>query len=346
MKILVPGGAGFIGSHIVDAYIKAGHEVAVLDDLSSGKRSNLPSGVPTYELDIRREKVADVLDDFRPAVINHHAAQASVKVSTQDPVYDLAVNGGGTAHLVRAAMAHGVQRFIHCSTGGALYGEPDHLPEPEEHSIEPLSPYGLSKRVGELYVQHLARESEMEYVILRYGNVFGPRQDPHGEAGVMAIFAGRMLSGAQCTIDGDGEQSKDYVYVSDIARASVLTLESSPGMAFNLGTGVGTSVNTIFQTLHEATGNSVDPAHGPPGRATCCISIWTARGHEMCLAGSPRSRSPKVSGGRWSQFAGRASEGCARASQMGRTSGLLVAPVSSEKDCPQRVSRTIPPRVG
>ena len=264
MRILVTGGAGFIGSHIVDAYIAAGHEVAVLDDLSSGKRSNLPDSIRVYRHDIRSEEINDVFAEFRPEVVNHHAAQASVKVSTQDPVFDLSVNGGGTVNLLRAAMKHNTRRFIHCSTGGALYGEPKQLPVPERHSIEPLSPYGLSKRVGELYVQQASRDTDLETVIVRYGNVFGPRQDPHGEAGVIAIFAGLMLSGSQCTIDGDGDQSKDYVYIADIARANLEVLEKGSGTAFNLGTGEGTSVNTIFQTLHEATGNTVEPAHGPP----------------------------------------------------------------------------------
>lgn len=264
MRILVTGGAGFIGSHIVDAYLAAGHEVAVLDDLSSGKRANLPDDVPIFEHDIRSGDVDGVFREFRPEVVNHHAAQASVKVSTQDPVHDLSVNGGGTANLLQIALKHGTRRFVHCSTGGALYGEPDHLPVPEDHAIVPLSPYGLSKRIGELYTEHLTRGTDLEYVLVRYGNVFGPRQDPHGEAGVMAIFAGRMLAGTQCVIDGDGEQSKDYVYVSDIARANVLVLEKGAGMAFNFGTGAGTSVNTIFRTLHEATGNTVEPVHGPP----------------------------------------------------------------------------------
>src|SRR6185437_10761625 len=216
MRILVTGGAGFIGSHIVDAYLAAGHEVQVVDNLATGRRSNVAKQARLHEIDIHSRELERVFEEFRPEVVNHLAAQASVKVSTSDPVFDLEVNGGGTARVAMLSAAHGVKKLIYASTGGALYGDPDFVPVPETHPIRALSPYGTSKRVGEIYIDFVARTAGLTYTILRYANAYGPRQDPHGEAGVVAIFTGLALAGEQCTIDGDGEQMKDYVYVGDI----------------------------------------------------------------------------------------------------------------------------------
>jgi len=264
MRILVTGGAGFIGSHVVEAYLAEGHEVAVVDNLSTGRRSNVPKGATLHEVDLHARELERIFESFAPEVVNHHAAQASVKIGNADPVHDLEVNGGGTARLMQLAAAHGVRKVIYASSGGTVYGEPQSLPVTESHPIAPRSNYGASKYVGEIYVQLAARTTGIDYTIFRYGNAFGPRQDPHGEAGVIAIFTGLMLNGQQCTIDGDGEQKKDYLYVGDIARANLLALDGGPGLVANIGTGKGITVNHIFETLSRATGNSIPPRHGPP----------------------------------------------------------------------------------
>lgn len=264
MRILVTGGAGFIGSHIVEAYLAAGHEVAVVDNLATGRRSNVPKGARLHEVDLHARELERVFDEFKPEVVNHHAAQASVKVGNADPVHDLEVNGGGTARILQLAAATGARKVIYASSGGTVYGEPESLPVSEDHPIAPRSNYGTSKFVGELYVQMVARTAGLDFTIFRYGNAFGPRQDPHGEAGVIAIFTGLMMAGRQCTIDGDGDQKKDYLYVGDIADANVRALEAGSGLVANIGTGHGTTVNEIFRVLSEATGNTVEPRFGPP----------------------------------------------------------------------------------
>lgn len=264
MRILVTGGAGFIGSHIAEAYLAEGHEVAVLDNLATGRRANVPKATRLYEVDIHARETERIFEEFRPEVVNHHAAQASVKVSSGDPVHDLEVNGGGTARVAQLAARFGARKVIYASSGGTVYGEPQFLPVDESHPIAPMSNYGLSKYTGELYLQLTHRTTGLDYTVLRYGNAYGPRQDPHGEAGVVAIFTGLMLRGEQCTIDGDGEQKKDYLYVGDIARANVLALTAGSGEAYNIGTGEGTTVNTIFATLTGATANSIEARYGPP----------------------------------------------------------------------------------
>lgn len=263
MRILVTGGAGFVGSHVVEACLAAGHDVMVVDNLSSGRRENVPPGVAFLEADIRSPEMERVFREFQPDVVNHQAAQASVKLSTADPYHDLDVNGAGTLRVASLAAASGA-RFIYASSGGTLYGEPEQVPVPETAPVRPLSPYGVSKFVGETYVQYLGRVAGLRWVILRPGNAYGPRQDPDGEAGVTAIFAGKMLRGEPCTIDGDGEQVKDYVYVKDLARANLLALERGDGEVLNVGTGQGLSVNQIFETLQRATGSRIPPKHGPP----------------------------------------------------------------------------------
>jgi UDP-glucose 4-epimerase len=264
VRILVTGGAGFIGSHIVDAYLAEGHEVTVVDNLATGHRSNVDRRATLYEVDIHSRELEPIFAALRPEVVNHHAAQASVKVGQTDPVHDLEINGGGTARVARLAVDYGARKLIYASSGGTVYGEPERLPVTENHPIAPRSNYGTSKYVGELYVQLAARTSGIEYTIFRYGNAFGPRQDPHGEAGVVAIFAGLMRAGQPCTIDGDGEQKKDYVYVGDIAHANLLALTAGDRLVANIGTGEGTTVNRIFHVLSGATGNTIEPRSGPP----------------------------------------------------------------------------------
>lgn len=264
MRILVTGGAGFIGSHIVEAYLAEGHEVAVVDNLSTGRRSNVDRRAALHEVDIHSRELEAIFAGFQPEVVNHHAAQASVKVGQADPVHDLEVNGAGTARVAQLAVAHGARKLIYASSGGTVYGEPQTLPVTEDHPIAPRSNYGTSKYVGELYVQLAARTADIEFTIFRYGNAFGPRQDPHGEAGVVAIFTGLMLAGEPCTIDGDGEQKKDYLYVGDIARANVLALASGNGLVANIGTGQGTTVNHIYRVLSAEIGNTIPARNGPP----------------------------------------------------------------------------------
>ena len=221
MKIVITGGAGFIGSHIADAYVAAGHAVTVIDDLSSGHAENVPKGVRLEKLDIRSPEAARVIADVRPDVLNHHAAQMNVRVSVDRPGYDADINILGFLNLLEAARAAGTKRVIFASSGGTVYGEPEVFPCPETHSTHPVCPYGVSKLTGEHYLFYYSRIFGLETVSLRYANVYGPRQDPHGEAGVVAIFCQRLLAGQECTIYGDGLQTRDYVFVGDVARANV-----------------------------------------------------------------------------------------------------------------------------
>jgi UDP-glucose 4-epimerase len=260
-KVLVTGGAGFIGSHVVDKLLAQGHHVVVVDDLSSGRREFLPPNIPFYCLSILDPALEEVLAQERPEVVNHHAAQISVTRSVQDPQYDASVNILGVVNLLKASQQHGVKKFIYASTGGALYGEPDYLPCDEEHPIRPLSPYGISKFIGEHYVRFFGLTYGMDYTVLRYANVYGPRQDPHGEAGVVAIFTQRMLQGEQPIIFGTGEQERDFVYVDDVVEANVLAFERGSKGAYNIGTGKGTSISDLHDLLKRATGYGGGPLY-------------------------------------------------------------------------------------
>jgi UDP-glucose 4-epimerase len=263
-KILVTGGAGFIGSHVVEAYLAAGHKVAVVDDLSTGLAGNVPSGVTLHRVDIRNPEALDsVFAEEKPQVLNHQAARANVRESFEKPVEYAEVNLIGSIRLLEACRKHGVAKVIYASTGGAVYGEPVRLPVAEDHPINPLDPYGATKHHVEHHLFLSKANFGIDYTILRYPNVYGPRQNPHGEAGVIAIFTNLMLAGKQPVINGDGAQQRDFVHVSDIARASVLSLERGSGAIYNLGSGVGTSVNTIFDELAAAIGFAGGRVHGP-----------------------------------------------------------------------------------
>ncbi len=264
MRILVTGGAGFVASHVVESYLAEGHEVHVVDNLSTGRRSNVDPRAKLHEVDIHSHELKKVFEAVRPEIVSHHAAQASVKLSTHDPINDLEQNAGGTARVAALCAEFGVKKLIYSSSGGTVYGEPLSLPLEETHQLAPVSPYGLSKLIGEQYIQLYHRTHGLDYTIFRYANAFGPRQDPNGEAGVVAIFTGRMLAQQPCTIDGDGEQRKDYLYVGDIARANVLALERGSLATLNIGSGVGTSVNEIFDALNAETGNEIPAKSGPP----------------------------------------------------------------------------------
>ncbi len=265
MRILVTGGAGFIGSHIADAFIAAGHEVTVVDDLSTGKRANLNPAAQFYQLDIRNAAALEkVIAERRPQVISHQAALANVRESLAEPARYADVNVLGSINLLEAARRHGCERVIYASTGGACYGEPVFLPVTEDHPINPLDPYGASKHAVEHYLFLYQHNYGLAYTILRYPNVYGPRQDPLGEAGVIAIFTGAMLAGSAVTINGSGEQLRDFVYVGDIARANVLALQTPGSGIYNLGSARGTSVNAIFEELRTATDYRPAPHYGPP----------------------------------------------------------------------------------
>lgn len=265
MRILVTGGAGFIASHVADGFLSAGHEVAVLDNLSSGFKHNVPKNATFFEVDIRdAAAVEKVVSAFRPDVIDHHAAQMDVRKSLLDPVFDAESNIVGSINVISSAQKNGVKKIIYISTGGAVYGEPQVLPVTEQHPINPECAYGISKHTVEHYLELFRILYDFRYTVLRYPNVFGPRQNPHGEAGVIAIFAGLLLDGKTPTIYGDGEQLRDYVYVSDCVRANVLALETADGEILNIGSGIGTSVNTLFKELAEIADFTTDPIYAPP----------------------------------------------------------------------------------
>jgi len=264
MKVLVTGGAGFIASHVVDAYVKEGFEVVVVDDLSTGRLSNLNPEVTFYKLDIRSPQLAEVFKKEKPDYINHHAAQMDVRRSVLDPLFDANVNILGSINLIECAKKFKVKRFIYISTGGAVFGEPEYLPCDENHPINPICQYGISKHTVEHYLFLYHLNYGLDYVVIRYPNVYGPRQDPCGEAGVVAIFTRAMLRGEQVTINGDGEQARDFVYVKDCARANVLALKTNNiNTIYNIGCGQGTTVNEIFTLLKEITGYPRDPIYGP-----------------------------------------------------------------------------------
>jgi UDP-glucose 4-epimerase len=263
MKILVTGGAGFIGSHVVDGYVAAGHDVLVVDNLCTGKRENLNPKARFHQLDILEPKTAELIRDERPDVLNHHAAQMDVRRSVADPLFDARTNVLGTIALLEAARQAGVKKVLFVSSGGAVYGEQETFPAPETHPTWPVSPYGVSKRSGELYCHFYLAEYRMPFVAFRYANVYGPRQDPHGEAGVVAIFSGKMLRGEPITVNGDGKQTRDYVFVGDVARMSVLALQREATGPVNIGTGVETDVNQLAGTLLEVSGSRSEVRHGP-----------------------------------------------------------------------------------
>jgi UDP-glucose 4-epimerase len=263
MRILVTGGAGFIGSHVSDAFVAAGHQVSIIDDLSSGRRENLNPKAHLYQLDVQDTAVGEVFRREQPEVLCHHAAQMDVRRSVADPIFDARVNVLGFLNLMEQGRQHGLRRVLFASTGGAIYGEQEAFPAPETHKTEPLSPYGVAKLATERYLFFYSVTYGMSYAALRYANVYGPRQNPHGEAGVVAIFAEKVLRGEQPIINGDGTQTRDYVYVGDLVRANLAALQSEFCGAVNLGTGIETDVNTICRSLARLCGSAAAEQHGP-----------------------------------------------------------------------------------
>ncbi len=300
VKVLVTGGAGLIGSHVVDQLLARGHKAVVVDDLSTGARANVPAAATFYELDIRNaEGLASVFERERPQAVCHQAAQMSVSRSVREPAFDASINLVGLLNLLECSVAQGVERFVFASSGGVLYGDVDE-PAAEDHPADPQSPYGLSKWMGEKYLEFFARQYGLKSVALRYANVYGPRQSPHGEAGVVAIFCQSMLNGRAATIHGDGSCVRDYVFVEDVARANVLALERKlprPMMAFNIGTGRPTDVNQLAAHLHDlcsqarAKAGAQEPApaptHGPPRAGDLRSNLVSAAAAAEHLGWSP-----------------------------------------------------------
>jgi len=261
MKILITGGAGFIGSNVADGFIAQGHEVVVVDDLSTGFRRNIPQKAAFYQVDIRDEALQEVFEKEKPDLVDHHAAQIDVRKSVEDPLFDAQVNILGSLNLIQQCIRHGVQKVIYASTGGAIYGEPGALPVDETHPARPLCQYGISKHTVEHYLYLYQYHYGLHYTILRYPNVYGPRQDPHGEAGVLAIFTETMFTGRQPVIFGDGGHTRDYVYVGDIMKANLLAVERGQDRIINLGWGREISVNEIFAALKKELSMDIDPIY-------------------------------------------------------------------------------------
>jgi len=261
--ICVTGGAGFIGSHVAEALVRDGHEVLILDDLSSGRKENVPAGAELVVADVRSDEAAALLVDRRVEVLVHHAAQMDVRRSVADPRFDADVNIGGLLNLLEAARAGSVKQVIFASTGGAIYGEQDCFPAGEDHPIRPLSPYGVAKLASERYLFFYNQEYGLDATCLRYANVYGPRQNPHGEAGVVAIFLHRLLDGEQPLINGDGRQTRDYVYVGDVVRANLAAVGLPGFRTYNIGTAVETDVNVLYELIRGAAGSDTAADHGP-----------------------------------------------------------------------------------
>ncbi|MFP4499074.1 MAG: NAD-dependent epimerase/dehydratase family protein [Vulcanimicrobiota bacterium] len=261
MNILVTGGAGFIGSNIADLLLSHGHDIIVIDDLSSGKKENIASQAIFYHKKIGEDSVEEVFRKHRIDMIAHLAAQIDVRKSVADPVFDAQTNILDGIRLLQLCVKYGVKKIIYSSTGGAIYGEPEYIPADENHPVRPQAPYGVSKFGLEKYIEYFSDMYNLDYTVLRYANVYGPRQDPHGEAGVVAIFSGKLLRNEDCLIFGDGNQTRDFVFIEDVARANLSALEKGNGKTVNIGTGVETSVNQLYGMMAEITHSNKKPVY-------------------------------------------------------------------------------------
>jgi UDP-glucose 4-epimerase len=273
MKVLVTGGAGFIGSHLADRLAQEGHEVIIVDNLVTGKRRNINRAARFYKLDIQSWRLERVFRNERPNVVMHLAAQMDVRKSVEDPMFDAQVNILGTLNVLQQAVRHGVRKVVFSSSGGAIYGEQEMYPAPESHVTNPLSPYGLSKLCGEHYLSYYQRISGLQVVSLRYANVYGPRQDPEGEAGVVSIFIQKLLNNEQAVINGNGRQTRDFVFVDDVVEANLAMMGQETQGTYNVGTGVETSINDLFRILIQHTGSTCKEVHGPAKKGEQARSV-------------------------------------------------------------------------
>ena len=273
MKVLVTGGVGFIGSHVVDRLLQEGHDVVVVDNLVTGKRKNVPKAVQFYKLDIENPKLERIFRNERPSIVFHLAAQMNVRRSVEDPMFDAQVNVLGTLNVLEQASKHGARKVIFSSSGGAIYGEQLAFPAPESHLTQPLSPYGISKLCGEHYLSYYHRLSGIQVVSLRYANVYGPRQDPEGEAGVVAIFIQKMLRGEQAVVNGNGRQTRDFVFVEDVIESNLMAMGPAVEGVYNVGTGIETSVNDLFRIIVDLTKVEFKEVHGPAKRGEQARSV-------------------------------------------------------------------------
>jgi UDP-glucose 4-epimerase len=287
VKILVTGGAGFIGSHIADALIEKDHDVTIVDSLLMGRPENVPERARFHLMDIRAAEIGKLFDLGRFDAVFHLAAQMDVRKSVEDPIFDAGVNVLGSLNLLRNAVRTGVKKVVFASTGGAVYGEQDVFPCDETHPTRPVSPYGITKLCVEKYLFYFAREFGLRYVALRFANVYGPRQNPHGEAGVVAIFTSRLLAGERPVINGDGKQTRDYVYVGDVVQANLRALDHPENDVFNVGTGIETDVNRIFELVNRITGGRAAEQHGPAKPGEQLRSVISHRKAETVLGWRP-----------------------------------------------------------
>ncbi len=281
MKIAVTGGAGFIASHIADAYLSLGHEVVIIDNLSTGKRENIPANARFIEMDVNDPGIPALFMEEKFDIVNHHAAQMDVRVSVQDPTYDARINILGGINIYESALRSGVKKIIFASSGGTVYGEQEYFPADERHPTKPISPYGIAKLSNEQYLYYYAHVHGLPSVAFRYANIYGPRQNPHGEAGVIAIFAQKLLRGEQPVINGDGLQTRDYVYVGDVVAANILALQPQMIGAYNIGTGIETDVNTLFGHLRDLTQSTFEEQHAPAKQGEQLRSVLS---HERIFA--------------------------------------------------------------
>lgn len=276
MKILVTGGAGFIASHLVDAFVEQGHSVVVIDDLSSGFEKNINPKAKFVKSNICDKNLSELFEAEKFDVVNHHAAQMDVRRSVADPAFDANTNIIGTINILQNAVKYGVKKFMFASTGGAVYGEQDYFPADEKHDTKPKSPYGISKLAVEKYLYFYQSEYNLSYTILRYANIYGPRQNPFGEAGVVAIFSTKLLRGEQPVINGHGKQTRDYVFVNDVVKANLLTLNDNATDIYNVGTGIETNVNELFHMLNKITMAGKEEHHGPSAAGEQLRSVITS----------------------------------------------------------------------
>ncbi len=276
MKILVTGGAGFIASHITDAFINEGHTVFILDDLSTGFESNINDKAKFIKADIKDKSLSELFVKEKFDVVNHHAAQMDVRRSVTDPAFDADTNIIGTINLLQNCVKTGVKKFMFASTGGAVYGEQNYFPADENHPTSPLSPYGISKLAVEKYLHFYQNEYKLNYSILRYANIYGPRQNPFGEAGVVAIFANKLIKNEQPVINGSGLQTRDFTYVKDVVKANMILLNDTESNIYNVGTGIETDINKIFYIINKNVGNGQDEIHGPAAAGEQMRSVITS----------------------------------------------------------------------